>query len=226
MNDLELLSRRIGYDFKDYSCLDNALTHRSVGRDHYERMEFLGDAVLSFVISSELYHLYPDATEGELSRLRAHLVKGDTLSKLAIELNIGDFLRLGSGELKSGGFRRKSILADVFESIIGAIYLDGGLEPARKFILQVFDRKISSIDPSQELKDPKTRLQELLQARGIALPEYEVIATTGQAHKQTFEVACKVVLLDSPVHGSGSSRRKAEQAAAKQALQKLEAGEK
>lgn len=222
MNDLESLSKRIGYQFNDISLLDCALTHRSAGKDHYERMEFLGDSILSFVISEELFKRFPEATEGELSRLRAHLVKGDTLCVLAAELELGDFFRLGSGELKSGGFRRKSILADVLESLIGAIFLDGGLIPAQQFILDVLGEKISAIDLTNELKDPKTRLQELMQAKGFSLPEYEIVSTTGQAHKQTFEVVCHVRSLDSPVFGKGSSRRKAEQTAASLALEQLE----
>lgn len=222
MNDLERLSNRIDYQFNDLGYLESALTHRSAGKNHYERMEFLGDSILSFVISVELYVSYPSATEGELSRLRAHLVKGETLSELAADLQVGDFLRLGSGELKSGGFRRKSILADALESLIGAIYLDGGLEPAQAFVLRLLRDKLDAIDLSDELKDPKTRLQELLQSKGLTLPEYEIIATTGQAHNQTFEVACRVSLLNVPVHGTGSSRRKAEQAAACKALVELE----
>jgi len=222
MNDLELLSKRIGYQFNDMALLDCALTHRSASKNHYERMEFLGDSILSFVISEELFKRFPEATEGELSRLRAHLVKGDTLSVLAAALELGDFLRLGSGELKSGGFRRKSILADVLESLIGAVFLDGGLAPAKRFILDVLGEKISGIDLSNELKDPKTRLQELLQAKGMSLPEYEIVTATGQAHKQTFEVVCHVKLLDTPVYGKGSSRRKAEQTAASLVLEQLE----
>jgi ribonuclease-3 len=222
MKELESLTKKVGYQFKDLAYLDCALTHRSANQNHYERMEFLGDAVLNFVISSALYDQYPEATEGELSRLRAYLVKGDSLSELAIDLNLSDYLRLGSGELKSGGFRRKSILADVVESIIGAIFLDGGIVPAREFILRLFKNKLASIDASKNLKDPKTRLQEYMQARGLPLPEYEIITTSGKAHKQTFTVACKVDLLPEPLVAKGSSRRKAEQAAADQALEQLE----
>ena len=182
-------------------------------------MEFLGDAVLNFVISSELYQLFPQASEGELSRLRAHLVKGESLSKIASELALGDYLRLGSGELKSGGFRRKSILADALESIIGAIYLDAGFTAAHDFITRVFAERITCVGEVKELKDPKTRLQEYMQAKALALPIYDVVKTTGQTHNQTFEVSCTVSILDKPVLGSGSSRRKAEQAAAEQALE-------
>jgi ribonuclease-3 len=219
MSDLALLANRLGYSFNNPSYLETALTHRSANKNHYERMEFLGDAVLSFVISSELYARFPQASEGELSRLRAHLVRGESLSKIASELALGDFLRLGSGELKSGGFRRKSILADVLESIIGAIYLDAGFTAAQHFITRVFADRIASVGEVKELKDPKTRLQEYMQAKSLALPVYEVIKTTGQTHNQTFEVSCSVSILDKPVLGSGSSRRKAEQAAAEQALE-------
>jgi ribonuclease-3 len=182
-------------------------------------MEFLGDAVLNFVISGELYDLFPQASEGELSRLRAHLVKGESLSKIASELALGDYLRLGSGELKSGGFRRKSILADALESIIGAIYLDSGFSAAQEFIKRVFADRIADVGDVKELKDPKTRLQEYMQAKALALPIYEVVKTTGQTHNQTFEVSCSVSILDKPVYGSGTSRRNAEQAAAEQALE-------
>jgi len=223
MKDLVTLADKIGYQFTDHSFLDCALTHRSANRNHYERMEFLGDSILNFIISSELYNKFPDATEGELSRLRAHLVKGDSLSELAVALGLSDYLRLGSGELKSGGFRRKSILADVIESIIGGIYLDGGIEPARVFILKLFDQKLASIDASKNLKDPKTRLQEFMQARGLPLPEYEIVSTAGKAHNQTFSVTCQVSLLDELTTATGNSRRKAEQAAAKEVLHKLEA---
>lgn len=222
MNDLKVLGVRLGYTFNNPAYLESALTHRSASKNHYERMEFLGDAVLNFVISSELYKLFPQASEGELSRLRAHLVKGESLSKIAIELSLGDFLRLGSGELKSGGFRRKSILADVLESIIGAIYLDAGFEATQEFILHVFADRIAGVGGVKELKDPKTRLQEYMQAKGLALPTYEVVKTTGQAHNQTFDVSCSVSILDKPVHGVGSSRRKAEQAAAEQVLELID----
>lgn len=222
MNDLEKIENIIGYKFEKNAYLDCALTHRSANKNHYERMEFLGDAILSFVISGELYNKYPDAAEGELSRLRAHLVKGESLSELALTLNLSDYLRLGSGELKSGGFRRKSILADVVESIIGAIYLDGGIEPARQFILNLYNDKLSRLDIQNNLKDPKTRLQEYMQSKGLPLPDYEIVSTTGKAHNQTFSVSCQVVLMDKTMTATGSSRRKAEQAAANKVLQELE----
>lgn len=219
MSDLKLLADRLGYQFNNPAFLETALTHRSAKKTHYERMEFLGDAVLNLVISSELYQLYPQASEGDLSRLRAHLVKGESLSKIASELALGDFLRLGSGELKSGGYRRKSILADVLESIIGAIYLDAGFTVAQNFILRIFADKIDDVGDIKELKDPKTRLQEFLQAKALPLPSYEVVKTSGQAHNQVFEVSCTVSILDKPVYGNGNSRRKAEQAAAEKMLE-------
>ncbi len=222
MHDIASLSKRLGYIFKNSALLEVALTHRSAGRDHYERMEFLGDAVLNLVISDALFQKFPDAAEGQLSRLRASLVKGDNLSKHARQLELGEYLRLGSGELKSGGYRRKSILADVFESIIGAIYLDAGFESARDYILNRFASQIAETSLSADLKDPKTRLQELLQARGCELPSYEIHSTTGKAHNQVFEVKCLIELLPEPVLGSGPSRRKAEQAAAKQVLTLLD----
>ena len=221
MSELLVLSKRLGHTFKDPSLLDVAITHRSANRNHYERMEFLGDAILNLVISDTLYNKFPEASEGQLSRLRASLVKGDNLSKHAKKLELGEYLRLGSGELKSGGFRRKSILADVFESIIGAIYLDAGFDMARQFILKVFEQQIAEVDLSQNLKDPKTQLQEYLQAQGQELPTYEIQSTSGKAHNQTFQVSCEVGLLTAPVIGSGTSRRKAEQAAAKQVLEML-----
>ena len=221
MPELESLSKRLNHHFQDSSLLEAALTHRSANRNHYERMEFLGDAVLNLVISDTLYRQFPEAAEGQLSRLRASLVKGENLSKHAKQLELGEYLRLGSGELKSGGFRRKSILADVFESIIGAIYLDTGLNDARSFILQVFKQQLEAVDLSKNLKDPKTQLQELLQAKGCDLPMYEIQSTTGKAHNQTFQVSCEISLLPAPVVGTGSSRRQAEQAAAKQVLEIL-----
>ena len=221
MSDYHQLGARLGYTFHNPAFLETALTHRSADKNHYERMEFLGDAVLNFVISSELYQLFPQASEGELSRLRAHLVKGESLSKIAGELALGEFLRLGSGELKSGGFRRKSILADALEAIIGAIYLDAGFDAARQFITRTFSDDMARVGEVKQLKDPKTRLQEYMQARALALPVYEVVKTTGQTHNQTFEVTCTVNLLDKPVCGRGSSRRQAEQAAAEQALELL-----
>ena len=222
MDDLSILSKRLAYHFNDSELLNTALTHRSANKNHYERMEFLGDAILNTTITDDLYHRFPKASEGDLSRLRASLVKGDTLSELAKILELGEFLRLGSGELKSGGFRRNSILADVFESIIGAIYLDGGNDSSKKFILEQFAERLTEADITKNLKDPKTRLQELLQSKGCDLPCYEIKNTSGQAHNQTFDVTCQVALTSTTTQGTGNSRRKAEQAAAEQMLALLE----
>jgi ribonuclease-3 len=222
MSDYSVLCKRLDYQFKDPKFLKIALTHRSANKQHYERMEFLGDAILNLIITDNLYHRFPDASEGKLSRLRASMVKGETLSKLAKQLELGEFLNLGSGELKSGGFRRESILADVFESIIGAIYLDQGYEPAQQFVLRMFSERLQNADINVDLKDPKTRLQEYLQAQGQDLPVYEILSTSGKAHNQTFEVACHVPVLNKSTQGAGNSRRKAEQVAARRMLQELE----
>lgn len=220
--DLERLSRDLGYRFNDRQLLEAALTHRSAAGANNERLEFLGDAVLSFVISSRLYGLFPRADEGKLSRLRASLVRRETLAELARRLDLGDHLRLGSGELKSGGQRRDSILADAFEAILGAVYLDSGIEAASDLLLRLFEEDLDDISPDAVLKDPKTRLQEYLQSRRRPLPSYEVVSVEGEAHAQTFRVLCEVTGLNEPVPGVGSSRRKAEQAAAEAALRTLQ----
>lgn len=205
----------IDYRFEDRALLEQALTHRSFGPGHYERLEFLGDSLLSMVIAERLYHQRPHAAEGDLSRLRSRLVRDVTLARLARELGLGDHLRLGAGELKSGGFLRESILADVVEALIGAIYLDGGFEAARRVIHELFSEHLSDLPDADTLKDPKTRLQELLQGRGHALPEYRVIAETGADHAKCFEVECSAGELAEPVQARAASRRKAEQAAAR-----------
>ncbi len=222
MEPIAVLIQRIGYVFSNEDYLQTALTHRSAQSDNNERMEFLGDSILSYIISIELYLRFPEAKEGELSRLRASLVKGETLAKIAAELRLGDFLHMGSGELKSGGYRRGSTLADALEALIGAIYIDGGLDAASRFVKSIFAPRLDKCHPSKAKKDPKTRLQELLQAQSRPLPEYEVIATHGQAHNQSFKVECRVEGLSTPVYGDGSSRRKAEQMAAEAALEILE----
>lgn len=222
MEPIAVLMQRIGYTFRDESLIQTAITHRSATSNNNERMEFLGDSILSYLISVELYRRFPDASEGELSRLRASLVKGETLAKLAHEIDLGDFLLMGSGELKSGGYRRSSTMADAFEAIIGAIYLDGGLEPANQFIKRFFTARLDQCDPDKAQKDPKTRLQEFLQARSRPLPDYEVVETHGKAHNQTFKVSCRVEGLPEPVYGTGTSRRKAEQMAADAALDILD----
>lgn len=204
----------IDYRFADPALLERALTHRSCGPGHNERLEFLGDSLLSLVISERLYHQRPHAPEGDLSRLRSRLVRDVTLASIARELDLGDHLRLGAGELKSGGFLRESILADVFEAIIGAILLDGGYDQARRVVCEVFAARLESLPEADTLKDPKTRLQELLQAHGHELPEYEVIEESGADHAKKFRVECRVGNLAAPVTAEAGSRRKAEQAAA------------
>lgn len=216
------LARRIGHSFSDESLFELALTHRSCGKKNNERLEFLGDSILNFVIADDLFQRFPQAKEGDLSRLRARLVKGVTLSEVARELGLGDYLRLGSGELKSGGYRRDSILADAVEAIIGAIYLDTDMETARGFVLTWYQQRLENIDLNESLKDSKTRLQEFLQSRRLALPTYELINVEGEAHAQTFYIDCRVEGLANVAKGVGSSRRQAEQEAAKNALTALQ----
>ncbi|MFA5627811.1 MAG: ribonuclease III [Thiohalomonadaceae bacterium] len=219
--NLDSLCRKLAYTFRDVSLLETALTHRSVGGHNNERLEFLGDSVLNFTISTELYRLYPKANEGTLSRLRASLVKGNTLSLVAIELNLGDYLKLGPGELKSGGYRRESILADAMEAIFGAVYLDGGIESVQQLILSLYKDRIAAVQPDANLKDPKTRLQEYLQARHLPLPNYTISAMEGEAHDQVFTISCSIEGLTKPAVATAGSRRKAEQAAASIILQEL-----
>lgn len=221
IESLDKLIRDLDYGFSDVTLLETALTHRSVTQNNNERLEFLGDAVLGMVIAEELFKRFPDANEGELSRLRASLVKGDTLAEIARSFDLGEVIRLGQGELKSGGFRRKSILADAFEAILGAIYLDGGFNSCRKIILKHFASRLGVVSPETAQKDPKTRLQEYLQASQQALPTYEVVDIAGEAHAQTFTIECQVEGLQT-VRAKGSSRRKAEQAAAEIILSGLE----
>ncbi|PKF51654.1 ribonuclease III [Enterovibrio nigricans] len=216
------LQRRIRYEFSDAALLSLSLTHRSASGYHNERLEFLGDSILSFVIADDLYHRFPNVDEGDMSRMRATLVRGNTLAELGREFDLGDVLQLGPGELKSGGFRRDSILADAVEAIIGAIYLDSDLETVRGIVLGWYKERLDTIQPGANQKDPKTRLQESLQGRRKPLPAYNVIKVQGEAHNQQFTVECEVAGLDRPVVGKGSSRRKAEQAAAELALQKLD----
>jgi len=222
MNAIAVLMQRIGYAFRDETLLETALTHRSAKSNNNERMEFLGDSILSYFISIELYQRFPEATEGELSRLRASLVKGETLGKIAAELELSEYLVMGTGELKSGGYRRSSTMADAFEAIIGAIYLDGGFDAAQDFVKRFFTERLDECDPRNAQKDPKTRLQEFMQAQSRPLPEYEVVETQGKAHNQTFRVSCRVDNLQELFYGTGTSRRKAEQMAANAALEVLE----
>ena len=204
----------IDYRFRDPRLLKRALTHRSCGPGHYERLEFLGDSLLNLVIAEQLYIMRPHAPEGDLSRLRSRLVRDVTLADVARELNLGDHLHLGAGELKSGGFLRGSILADVFEAIVGAIFIDGGFDEARRVVCEIFAERLVSLPDADTLKDPKTRLQELLQAHGHELPEYEVIEESGADHAKQFIVECRAGAVTAPVTAEAGSRRKAEQAAA------------
>ncbi|GLR74717.1 MULTISPECIES: ribonuclease III [Aliivibrio] len=218
---LQRLEKKIGYQFNDENFLKLALTHRSANGTHNERLEFLGDSILSFVVADELYHRFPKVDEGDMSRMRATLVRGHTLAELGREFQLGDYLFLGPGELKSGGFRRDSILADAVEAIIGAIYLDSDTEVIRGIILAWYKTRLDSIEPGVSQKDPKTRLQEYLQGRRKPLPTYTVTKIKGEAHNQEFTIECIVAGLDEPVIGKGSSRRKAEQSAADIALGQL-----
>ncbi len=218
------LQRKIGYQFKDIDLFNLALTHRSANGKHNERLEFLGDSILSFVIADDLYHRFPKVNEGDMSRMRATLVRGNTLAELGREFELGDHLKLGPGELKSGGFRRDSILADAVEAIIGAIYLDSDIEVVRGIILSWYQTRLESIQPGVSQKDPKTRLQEFLQGRRKPLPVYTVSKIKGEAHNQEFTVECEVAGIGKPVIGKGTSRRKAEQAAAELALEQLSNG--
>ncbi|GAD03087.1 ribonuclease III [Agarivorans albus] len=217
----ERLQRAIGYTFKDDSLLHLALTHRSAGGVHNERLEFLGDAVLSWVIADELYHRFPDVSEGDLSPMRSTLVKGKTLAELARSFELGEYIKLGPGELKSGGFRRESILADAVEAIIGAVYLDSGNDSAKEMLLRWYKDRLNTIEPGLSQKDPKTRLQEILQSRKQALPDYQVVEIKGEAHNQQFTVSCSVEGLEKPIIGISTSRRKAEQVAAELVLERL-----
>ena len=213
------LSRIIHYTFHDPSLMIMALTHRSFSSQHNERLEFLGDSVLSFLIANELYKRFPRIDEGDLSRLRAQLVKESSLSHITLSIGLGDFIRLGEGELKSAGWRRPSILADTFESIIGAIYLDGGIESAQQFVLRFFDMQLNEIDPKLIQKDAKTLLQELLQSKKSDLPIYTVLSIEGEAHSQTFTMECLIKKSNIKTQGVGNSRRIAEQEAASKAYQ-------
>lgn len=215
------LVKRLGYSFGDSRLLVRALTHRSRSSQNYERLEFLGDSILSFVIADTLYGRFPQTSEGDLTRLRASLVRRETLASLARELDIGNCLDLGGGELKSGGYDRDSILADALEAIFGAIYMDGGIEAVRGVVLKLYQPVLDRIDPSDIQKDPKTRLQEFLQKRSLPTPAYEVLSVEGESHQQHFVVECRVNGLDDPVRGEGNSRRNAEQAAAARACEIL-----
>ncbi|RUO54356.1 ribonuclease III [Pseudidiomarina halophila] len=222
---LSELEQAFGYTFINRERFEQALTHRSANAQHNERLEFLGDSVLGIIISEALYERFPNIDEGDLSRMRATLVCGRSLAKLAQKFQLGRHLWLGPGEMKSGGHRRESILADAVEALLGAMYLESDLENCRNVVLNWYQAQLNHIKPGAGHKDPKTRLQEYLQGRQLPLPLYEVVTIQGQAHNQRFTVSCKTELLAEPVLGSGTSRRKAEQQAAEQTLEVLQAQE-
>lgn len=216
------LIKRLTYKFVDTNLLTQALTHRSYSSLNNERLEYLGDGALNFIVANQLYQRFPTLDEGDLSRLRAQLVKEATISEIALSLDLGDALKLGEGELKSAGWRRPSILADALEAIIGAVYLDGGFVAAEALVLNLYAEKLNTIDPKVIDKDPKSLLQELLQGKKVAVPEYAVVHTGGEAHAQVFIVECFIQKMDIRTVGEGTSRRIAEQKAAQLALFALE----
>jgi len=222
VNDkLPRLENKLGYTFQNKDLLTRAITHRSAGARHNERLEFLGDSILSLVIAEVLFYRFPNVSEGDMSRMRATLVREKTLAELAREFALGEYLILGPGELKSGGYRRESILADTVEALIGAIYLDSNLDSIRTLLLTWYNNRLDNIRPGAEQKDPKTRLQEFLQGRRRPLPSYSVTDVKGEAHNQQFTVECVIDGADNAFVGVGSSRRKAEQSAAERALEHL-----
>jgi ribonuclease-3 len=222
IKDPQHLARALGLYFNRPELFTAALTHRSMGANNNERLEFLGDSILGFVIAQKLYDAFPDASEGVLSRLRASLVNQDSLAELARKHHIGDYLILGSGELKSGGFRRDSILSDALEAIIGALFKDQGIDACQTWILNLFAEKLKELTADNWKKDPKTQLQELMQSRGVELPEYQLVTMTGLPHAQSFKITCRTRLTDTVCIGSGGSRKKAEQSAAEQMLALLQ----
>ena len=217
------MTASFGYEFADRALLDSALTHRSAASNHNERLEFLGDSLLNCSVARLLYDAHPDADEGALSRLRATLVSGESLAQVALQLGLGEHLRLGPGELKSGGFRRASILADTLEAILGAIFLDSGFDAAAAVAARILRSRLSSLPAAHLLKDPKTRLQEALQGHGLALPVYTLTSVAGDAHAQAFTVTCEVPTFGLAAVGEGGSRRRAEQLAAAKLLELLPA---
>ncbi len=223
---LEALQQRLGHRFGQPALLLRALTHRSASAEHNERLEFLGDAVLNLAVSKLLYERFSGSDEGDLTRIRAHLVREDSLHRVALQLGLPEVLRLSDGETRGGGAQRPSILADAVEGLIGAAFLDGGFEPAQELVRRLFGEIIAATDVASWSKDAKTELQEWLQARRIAVPTYRIVATRGQAHAQTFEVACEVPALSLAESGQGKSRRAAEQEAARRMLEGLKAGDR
>lgn len=219
--NLPRLCRCLDYEFKTIALLKQALTHRSASSNNNERFEFLGDSILSMVISHALFKQFPDQNEGQLSRLRAHLVKGEMLAKIALELELGDYLYLGQGELKSGGFRRASTLADALEATFAAVFFDGGFDAVRQVILTLYKSRLDDPNLNDTLKDAKTQLQEYLQSKKLPLPEYTLTQVIGEEHDQVFYVRCDIPNMKQSTEGHAETRRKAEQLAAKQLLQTL-----
>ena len=218
---MEKLQKNLSYQFSDIELLNKALTHRSVSKQNNERLEFLGDSILGSIISEELYSRHSNIDEGQLSRLRSHLVRGNTLANLAKKLNISENLRLGQGELKSGGFRRESILADTFEAILGAIFLDSDYLTVKKVVLNLFSDLLNEVKSEESLKDFKTQLQEMLQKNGYDLPKYELIQTKGKDHNAIFYVSCNVEALKIKVEKNAKSIKRAEQACAQSILEEI-----
>ena len=223
---LQALQKRLGHSFTQPDLLRRALTHRSYSAEHNERLEFLGDAVLSLAVSGLLYERHAGSDEGDLTRVRAHLVREDSLHRAALALGLPEVLRLSEGEMRGGGAQRPSILADAVEALIGAVFLDGGYEPAQALVTRLFGEVIQATDAESWSKDAKTELQEWLQARRVPVPTYRIAATRGQAHAQTFEVECGVPTLGLVEHGEGRSRRVAEQEAARRMLDSLKASDR
>jgi ribonuclease-3 len=217
----EPIAGRLGYSFKNLGLLAQALTHRSFSANNNERLEFLGDGALNFIIANQLYNRFNKLPEGDLSRLRAQLVKESTLCEIAQNLNVGESLKLGEGELKNAGWRRPSILADALEAIVGAVYIDGGYKAAETLVLKLFQDKLKDIDPKIIDKDAKSQLQEYLQSKKMDLPDYNVVLIEGEAHAQTFKVACEIKALSISTIGDGTSRRIAEQRAAQLVLERI-----
>jgi ribonuclease-3 len=223
---LQALQQRLGHDYAQPSLLLRALTHRSHGPEHNERLEFLGDAVLSAAISALLYERFADSAEGDLTRVRAHLVREDSLHRVALALGLPEVLRLSEAEARAGGARRPSILADALEAVIGSVFLDGGYGAAQALVQRLFAEQVAGTDAERWSKDAKTELQEWLQARRLPVPAYAIVATRGQAHAQTFEVECAVAALGLAERGEGRSRRAAEQEAARRMLDALKASDR
>lgn len=221
MSGLPDLAARLGHTFNQPALLQQALTHRSHSSANNERLEFLGDSVLNCAVATLLYHCFPQLPEGDLSRLRSHLVKESSLCDLATTLGLGAHMQLGEGEVRSGGAQRPSVLADAMEAVIGATYLDAGFSAAEKLVTRLYENRLAGLDPKTLGKDPKTLLQEYLQGRKIALPQYTVLATEGEAHCQTFRVECRIPALNLQAEGVGGSRRAAEQQAAQLAYEKI-----